>query len=97
MSTRLAGIPTLYLYSGSIIAYGAVMLLLNLSDVLERANGLSYYLAAVTAVAMIAIGVYEAFTNNPDEYDIAGPVVGLVALGAVGMATTLLFEFFGVW
>ena len=97
MNNWIAGISQLYLYSGSIIAYGAVMLLLNLSEILEGTSGLSYYLAAVTAVAMIAIGVYEAFTNNPDEYDIAGPVVGLVALGAVGMATTLLFEFFGVW
>lgn len=97
MNERVVGIPQLYLYSGSIIIYGTVMLLINLSEVLEGTNGLSYQLAAVAAVAMIAIGIYEAFTSDPDEYDVAGPVVGLVVLGAVGMTIALLLEFFGVW
>ena len=97
MSTRIAGFSRLYLYSGSIIVYGVVMLFSNLSGILEGTDGLSYQLAVVAAIAMIAIGLHEALTNDPDEYDIASPVVGLVMLGALGMATVLLFELLGVW
>ena len=97
MSTRIVGFSRLYLYSGSIIVYGVVMLFSNLSGILEGTDGLSYQLAVVAAIAMIAIALHEALTNDPDEYDIASPVVGLVFLGALGMAITLLFDFLGVW
>ncbi|WP_147464893.1 hypothetical protein [Halococcus sp. IIIV-5B] len=76
MSDRIAGIPALYLYSGSIIVYGTVILFNNLPAIRAGTSALAQQIATVAAAGMVIIGIYEAYTKNPDEYDIAGPVVG---------------------
>lgn len=97
MSNRIAGIPTLYLYTGSIIIYGAVILLTNLPAIRAGTSALAQQIATVAAAGMVAIGIYEAITESPDEYDVAGPIVGLLVLGASGLLVATILGFLGVW
>ena len=97
MSERVAGVPQLYLYAGSIIVSGSVLFLSNVTSIRAGAGGLSYYIAMICAAGMVVVGLYEAATNDPDEYDVGGTVLGLIMLGALGIATGALLGFFGVW
>ncbi|RJT07430.1 hypothetical protein [Halococcus sp. IIIV-5B] len=97
VSNRIAGIPTLYLYTGSIIVYGAVILLTNLPAIRAGTSALAQQIAMVAAAGMVVIGIYEVITKSPEEYDVAGPVVGLLVLGASGLLIATLLGFLGVW
>ena len=97
VNERIVGIPRLYLYTGSIILYGIVILLTNLPALQAGTSGLAQEIATVAAVGMVAAGIYEAYTKDPGELDVPDLAVGLLVLGATGFLVSTLIEFFGVW